>query len=1001
MTAVSSKLATLGLLCLALIQPLGAQDPAYVVVEDQAKTEILTPSLQQRDTRKLRFANGLEAYLISDPGYTQSAAALAVDVGKWQDPKEHPGMAHFLEHMIFLGTKKYPNESDFGRFIRDNGGLHNAYTAGVLTNYMFSVNHDAFEEALDRFSWFFKEPIFDPSGVDREVNAVDQEFAKNVEDDGRREYAILQEQANPDHPYSRFGAGNLKTLSEISQDELKQWYKDHYSANRMHLVVLSNQPIDRLLDMVTSKFAEVPDYGYEREKVDAPVFSQAARGHKIYIKPLKELRKVSFLWELPAKYAHMMETKPEQLIAFIIGHEGEESLLAQLKREGLADGLSAGGAPVGHDALLFEVEVALTAKGLQEVDTVINRVYQGIARLQQEEIPEYLFREMQQMDRIQYQYQSRHEPFHTVSMHAYRMTREPLETYPERTLIPLRYDAQATKELVTYLTPENCVYTIVGDPQQLGVHPNLNERWLGGEYTVHMVPEKTLQNWASLPVHNAIRLPTQNTLIPESLELVYDGEPDKAFPEPSILVDDNQGRVFYIIDKQYQVPETYWTFDIITPEVDRYHAESLVLADLYVEALSEQLNPFGYDARLAGLKYQITRIDNGIRVAVGGYSQKAYVLFEEIVKNLKKVSPTQEQFGLYRDRLRLRYENFSKETPLRQGGETMRSMLYKEYVTEHQKAVAMRRISYPNFLDFKEKIFHKTYVEGTIHGNLDRRQAVAVWRDLKMALGSLPYPREEHLAVETLVLPERQGPYVVSQKVKQSGHAVLLMLQQGPFTFKRRAAQQILSQAIEEPFYNELRTKQQTGYLVYSWDSMVEKQLFSYLAVQSNSHDPRDLLARFELFLETFQRELAHKTFTEERFQTIKQSLITLLKQAPDNMRDMSQLLHKVGFEYDGDFKWIDKRVAAVEALTYEEFIDFAKEWQSKQNRQRLAVVVHGIVVNPDLLTYTKIQRPSQLKKICDYITRDDIKDRWGAKAVETGVDAGGNHLDSRLGPGL
>ena len=60
----------------------------------------------------------LEAYLISDPGVHESAAALAVEAGSWQDPKEYPGMAHFLEHMLFMGTTAYPNESEYMHYIQ-------------------------------------------------------------------------------------------------------------------------------------------------------------------------------------------------------------------------------------------------------------------------------------------------------------------------------------------------------------------------------------------------------------------------------------------------------------------------------------------------------------------------------------------------------------------------------------------------------------------------------------------------------------------------------------------------------------------------------------------------------------------------------------------------------------------------------------------------------------------------------------------------------------------
>src|SRR5579885_2979098 len=80
----------------------------YQTIEDKANLSILNPSLADRKIAKIRLDNGVEAYIISDPKADQSAAGIAVEVGSWDDPKEFPGMAHFCEHMLFMGTEAYP-----------------------------------------------------------------------------------------------------------------------------------------------------------------------------------------------------------------------------------------------------------------------------------------------------------------------------------------------------------------------------------------------------------------------------------------------------------------------------------------------------------------------------------------------------------------------------------------------------------------------------------------------------------------------------------------------------------------------------------------------------------------------------------------------------------------------------------------------------------------------------------------------------------------------------
>jgi insulysin len=107
--------------------------------------------------------NGIRVLLLSDPKLNVSSAALAVGVGSLADPPERQGLAHFLEHMLFLGTEKFPDITGFDAYLRRNGGMNNAYTADDRTNYFLEIRHEAFEGALDRFAQFFIAPLFDPA----------------------------------------------------------------------------------------------------------------------------------------------------------------------------------------------------------------------------------------------------------------------------------------------------------------------------------------------------------------------------------------------------------------------------------------------------------------------------------------------------------------------------------------------------------------------------------------------------------------------------------------------------------------------------------------------------------------------------------------------------------------------------------------------------------------------------------------------------------------------
>jgi insulysin len=199
------------------------------------------------------------------------------------------------------------------------------------------------------------------------------------------------------------------------------------------------------------------------------------------------------------------------------------------------------------------------------------------------------------------------------------------------------------------------------------------------------------------------------------------------------------------------------------------------------------------------------------------------------------------------------------------------------------------------------------------------------------------------------------------------GNATILAIEAVPFSFKARAAQEILMQTMKSPFFTNLRTKQQTGYLVMSRADEIERHLFNIFAIQSNTHDGRDLLARFELFIETFLQEMGNEELTEEHFNSVKQSILTNLKQPPKSLSEMGSTLSHLAFHYDGDFKWPDKRIAGLEALTYEEFIEITIETMSKINNRRLAVIFTGVIPEDTSIQYRKIPSIAQIRKMNTY----------------------------------
>ncbi len=947
-------LSSLFVICLSPLSSAGKTSPAqYQIVEDSTKLPLLNPALGSRKTEKLILANGIEIYLVSDPGADQSAAGLAVGAGSWSDPKEYPGMAHFLEHMLFMGNEAYPKEFEYMQFIFDHSGKVNAYTASDRTVYMFSINNDAFAPALNRFSHFFIDPLFLPNCINRELHAVDQEHAKNIEHDGWRQYMILKETGNADHPNSGFSTGNAQTLSGIPQEALKKWYHTYYSSNHMFLVMISPLPLDKMRELAVQDFSKVPLRKAPETKINTSLTSSLQKGHMIYIKPVKDIKQLSMLWEVPSEFALDMDRKVPQLVAYVLGQQGENSLISELKEEKIAESIHISCDRFSKDTLLFSVDLELTDYGMSQINTAISRTYQAIARLKSEGIPKYLFNELQTLSKLNYQYQSRDDAFSTVVQLTDDLVYEDLSTFPEKTNIPTVYDPEFITAFVDSLKAQNCVYFVLADPSKTGIVPDTKEQWMNAEYAIKDIPSSRLTAWDNSKLSPKIQIPQQNPFLPSNFELVS-SEGDACTAENPLLLYSSEGsQVYFAQDSRYQVPEIAAVFNFKSPLID-YSAKSQAMTDLYLRALKEKLSSTLFFARCAKMNTGFRSDDLSIKLIMQGFSDKAPVLLNDIFQALRDVAPTKEQFEIYRASIASDYDNASKELPYRQANEVMESVIFNR-ATSVDKLKTIKQISYDDFLTFSKNLFAKTYTQAMLYGNITQANADRLWSSLNQTLASKPFPVSEQLKKKVLILSNKYGPCMLSHQTDRQGNGVMLLLEEGSYTFEKRAAQQILGTALSDGFFDTLRTKQQTAYIAKAMAIEKERQLLQYFMVQSSTHQPLELLARFELFIEDFNKNLS-EVISKERFENLRANTITLLQMPPENMTGMVIRLDDLAFEYN-DFDWINRRVESCKELTYERFCELSHQFLSRENTRRIAVLMEGVLPPENDFRYELISK--------------------------------------------
>lgn len=227
-----------------------------------------------RDYRLYKHANGLRCLLISDPEASLATCVAQVDVGSEDEPGGHPGLAHLLEHMLFMGSEGYPPPGSFPALVNRYAGRFNASTAAQITRFFFSVGPDGLSPCIEQLGDMLCAPLFLPSLVGAERQVIDAEFHTRMADDALHQQAAMAAVLDPAHPMSRFRAGNAVSLTGTDADlaqHLRGFHQQHYRAADMLLVLHAKQTPAALLSLAMA-FADRQIPGGRPKRCRSPLF---------------------------------------------------------------------------------------------------------------------------------------------------------------------------------------------------------------------------------------------------------------------------------------------------------------------------------------------------------------------------------------------------------------------------------------------------------------------------------------------------------------------------------------------------------------------------------------------------------------------------------------------------------------------------------------------------------------------------------------------------------
>jgi len=852
--------------------------------------------------RHLVLDNGLRVILLSDPDLNKSSAAMAVGVGSLSDPKERQGTAHFLEHMLFLGTEKYPGEGDYGNYIRSHGGFSNAFTGGDLTNFHFEINHDAFDGALDRFAQFFIAPLFTEEFTEREMNAVDSENEKNLENDSYRIDRVQRSYFNEDHPENHFATGNLSTLMGINREEFVGFYEKHYSANRMALALTGSAGLDELEALARKYFSAIRNNGTPPVTYPATLLDPKPFVRLLQIEPIKDLRQLGMDFPLPATRG-LYQSKPARIIGFILGYEGAGSLLSILKEAGLATGLGAGAWEPTADYSILGITVELTPRGLEQWKDVMKTVFSYVERMRRSPFPDFIFNERATMARLDELYRDKGEGNARSVELATNALQYPLEL-AER--IPYLYtdpNPEAYFDVLDALRPGTMIASLVAR----GLPTDLKEEYYQTDYSYSEVSGEFFDALAKPDIDPDTGFIEPNPFVPTRVELLA-ARPIKLIDEPGLTL-------FYSQDTEFKRPRVATVIKIRQP-ARAATLRTAVLKSFYQATLNEMINEVTYAASEAGLAFSLIANLDGVTLKISGYNESADRLLRFVVGKLTSIDLPQERFEAIKDRMIRDLINADRLDAYRQARETKRKVLKKVAFTPAEQLPIAETITLSDVEAFAPSLYSEGKIEALVHGNVTAESAMDSIGFVRDTLGL--HPVAANKLFEDQLLKQKPGETVTSiDRLKVNNSCLWLEYFLGSDSPENRAASLFLNNFMEEPFYTEMRTRQQLGYIVWSVTFPQEDELFAAFIIQSADHPADEIQDRVKAFLETLPGLLSN--LSDDDFESIVAGSRAQIEEKAKSIAERASRFFLRAFEYDEDWERLGKTREALDHLTREQ----------------------------------------------------------------------------------
>lgn len=513
---------------------------------------------------------------------------------------------------------------------------------------------------------------------------------------------------------------------------------------------------------------------------------------------------------------------------------------------------------------------------------VVKAVFQYAAMLRDSPPQEWIFEEQKGMADVDFKFKQK-TPASRFTSKTVSVMQKPV---PREWLLSSRlrkFEPGLIRQGLDLLRPDNFRMTIVS--RDFPGTWDKKEKWYGTEYSVSKIdPEfmDELRKASSLSAKERIpnlHLPHKNQFIPTKLEVEKKDVKEPALA-PRIVRNDELVRTWYKKDDTFWVPKANLIVSCKSPMIYA-SAENSVKARLFADLIRDALEEYSYDAELAGLQYNVSLDSRGLFIEVSGYNDKLPVLLEQVLITMRDLDIRDDRFDIIKERLTRGYRNWELQQPFTQISEYTSWLITEHDHVVEELSAELPAVTVNDVRNFRKELLSQLHMELYAHGNFYKEDALKLTDMIESTLMPRVLPRNQWPIQRSLLFSPGSN-FLWRKTLKDPAnvnHCIEYWLYIGDKADRQvRAKTLLLDQVVHEPAFDQLRTKEQLGYVVFS-GARTGPTTYGFRFIIQSEKKAEYLESRIEAFLTTFAETL--EKMEEKDFENQKRSLIVKRLEKP------------------------------------------------------------------------------------------------------------------------